>query len=83
VLHGSPARADFLSEGGFRRFDGRRPAGMQFPILDLNRARDWKSFGPRGRFRDRGVFVYAMSRQRRLAGNRPLPDSQDFDGRVP
>jgi penicillin amidase len=79
----------FLADGGrflSLRWAAADTAGMQFPILDLNRARDWTEFrSALARLPGPGMtFVYAD-----VAGNigsqatGRFPIRRDFDGRVP
>ncbi len=79
----------FLAEGGrflSLRWAAADTAGMQFPILDLDRARDWTEFrSALARFPGPGMtFVYAdvLGNVGSQATGR-FPIRRDFDGRVP
>jgi penicillin amidase len=79
----------FLAEGGrfiSLRWAAADTAGVQFPILDLNRARDWTEFrSALARFPGPGMtFVYADvlgNIGSQTAGRFPI--RSNFDGRVP
>lgn len=79
----------FLAEGGrflSLRWAAADTAGVQFPILDLNRARDWTDFrAALARFPGPGMtFVYAdvLGNVGSQATGR-FPIRRNFDGRVP
>jgi penicillin amidase len=79
----------FLADGGrflSLRWAAADTAGMQLPILDLNRARDWTEFrSALARFPGPGLtFVYAdvLGNVGSQATGR-FPIRRNFDGRVP
>ena len=79
----------FLADGGrylSLRWAAADTAGVQFPILDLDRARDWTEFrSALARFPGPGMtFVYAdvLGNVGSQAAGR-FPIRRDFDGRVP